>query len=125
MIMSHLGRPKEGEPDEAFSLAPVAKCLSSLLDREVPLVKDWLDGIDMENRDLVLCENVRFEVGEKDNEDEISRKMAALCNVYVNDAFATAHRAQASTHGVAKYAPISAAGPLLITELKTLSRSLR
>ena len=125
MIMSHLGRPKEGEPDEAFSLAPVAKCLSSLLDREVPLVKDWLDGIDMENRDLVLCENVRFEVGEKDNEDEISRKMAALCNVYVNDAFATAHRAQASTHGVAKYAPISAAGPLLITELKTLSRALR
>ncbi len=125
MIMSHLGRPKEGKIDEAFSLTPVAKCLSSLLDREVPLVKDWLDGINMDNRDIVLCENVRFEVGEKANEDEPSRKMAALCNVYVNDAFATAHRAQASTHGVAKYAPISAAGPLLIAELKTLSKALK
>ncbi|MCH8977024.1 MAG: phosphoglycerate kinase, partial [Proteobacteria bacterium] len=125
MVMSHLGRPKEGEFDEAFSLAPVAKCLSSLLDREVPLVRDWLDGVDMENRDIVLCENVRFETGEIANEDELARKMAALCNVYVNDAFATAHRVQASTHGVAKYAPVSAAGPLLITELKTLSRALR
>ena len=125
IIMSHLDRPKEGEFDEAFSLAPIAKCLSSLLDREVPLVKDWLDGINMDNRDIVLCENVRFEVGEKANEDDVARKMAALCNVYVNDAFATAHRAQASTHGVAKYAPISAAGPLLITELKTLSKVLK
>ncbi len=125
MIMSHLGRPKEGEFDEALSLAPIAKCLSSLLDREVPLVKDWLDEIDMENRDIVLCENVRFETGEIANEDELARKMAALCNVYVNDAFATAHRVQASTHGVAKYAPVSAAGPLLITELKTLSRALK
>lgn len=125
MIMSHLGRPKEGEFDEAFSLAPIAKCLSSLLDREVPLVRDWLDEIDMENRDIVLCENVRFETGEIANEDELARKMAALCNVYVNDAFATAHRVQASTHGVAKYAPVSAAGPLLITELKTLSRALK
>lgn len=125
MIMSHLGRPKEGEFDEAFSLAPVAKSLSELLGREVPLVKDWLDGIDMDNRDIVLCENVRFEVGEKANADDISRKMAALCTVYVNDAFATAHRAQASTHGVAKYAPVSAAGPLLITELKSLSKALR
>lgn len=125
MIMSHLGRPNEGKFDEALSLAPVAKCLSSLLDREVPLVRDWLDGVDMENRDIVLCENVRFETGEKANEDALARKMAALCNVYVNDAFATAHREQASTHGVAKYAPISAAGPLLITELKTLSKALR
>ncbi len=125
MIMSHLGRPKEGEFDEAFSLAPIAKCLSSLLDRKVPLVKDWLDEIDMENREIVLCENVRFETGEIANEDELARKMAALCNVYVNDAFATAHRVQASTHGVAKYAPVSAAGPLLITELKTLSRALK
>lgn len=125
MIMSHLGRPKEGKIDEAFSLAPIAKCLSSLLDREVPLVKDWLDEIDMENRDIVLCENVRFETGEIANEDELARKMAALCNVYVNDAFATAHRVQASTHGVAKYAPVSAAGPLLITELKTLSMALK
>ncbi len=125
MIMSHLGRPKEGEYDEAFSLAPVAKSLSALLGRDVPLLKDWLDGIDMDNRDIVLCENVRFEVGEKANADDISRKMAALCTVYVNDAFATAHRAQASTHGVAKYAPVSAAGPLLITELKSLSKALR
>ena len=125
MIMSHLGRPKEGEFDEAFSLAPIAKCLYALLDRKVPLVKDWLDEIDMENREIVLCENVRFETGEIANEDELARKMAALCNVYVNDAFATAHRVQASTHGVAKYAPVSAAGPLLITELKTLSRALK
>ncbi len=125
MIMSHLGRPKAGEPDDDYSLAPVAKCLSSLLGREVPLVKDWLDGIDMENRDIVMCENVRFEVGEKDNAEEISRKMAALCNVYVNDAFATAHRIHASTYGVAKYAPVSAAGPLMITELKTLSEALK
>ena len=125
MIMSHLGRPKAGEPNDGYSLASVAKCLSSLLDREVPLVKDWVDGIDMENRDIVMCENVRFEIGEKDNKEEIARKMAALCNVYVNDAFATAHRTQASTHGVAKYAPISAAGPLLIAELKTLSKALK
>jgi phosphoglycerate kinase len=125
MIMSHMGRPKEGKFDKTFSLAPVAKRLSSLLNREVPLVRDWLDGIDMENRNIVLCENVRFETGEKANADELARKMAALCNVYVNDAFATAHRAHASTHGVAKYAPVSAAGPLLITELKTLSSALR
>lgn len=125
MIMSHLGRPKEGVFDDALSLAPVARCLSALLDREVPLVKNWLDGVNMDYREVVLCENVRFEIGEKNNEDELSRKMAALCNVYVNDAFATAHREQASTHGVAKYAPISVAGPLLITELKTLSRALK
>ena len=87
MIMSHMGRPKEGKFDKTFSLAPVAKRLSSLLNREVPLVRDWLDGIDMENRNIVLCENVRFETGEKANADELARKMAALCNVYVNDVF--------------------------------------
>ena len=125
IITSHLGRPTEGSYDEAFSLAPVATCLSELLDREVPLIKDWLDGVDLENNDIVLCENVRFEVGEINNDEELARRMAALCNVYVNDAFATAHRAQASTHGVAKYVPVACAGPLLIAELKALTKALR
>jgi phosphoglycerate kinase len=125
LITSHLGRPDAGVYDEACSLAPVAKCLSKLLDKEVPLIKDWLDGVDLENYDVVLCENVRFEVGEIENDDELARRMAALCNVYVNDAFATAHRAQASTYGIAKYSPISCAGPLLITELKALTKALR
>lgn len=124
-IVSHLGRPKEGVYDENFSLAPVATCLSDLLGREVPLVKDWIGGIEFGSHDVVLCENVRFEPGEKANDDELARKMAALCQVYVNDAFATAHRAQASTHGVAKYAPVACAGPLLIAELKALSTILR
>lgn len=122
IIMSHLGRPDEGLPDETLSLAPVARRLSEMLDRPVPLIKDWLNGVDMENRDIVLCENVRFAKGEQSNQDDLARKMAALCNVYVNDAFATAHREQASNHSVAKYAPIAAAGPLLIKELKTLSK---
>jgi phosphoglycerate kinase len=125
IILSHLGRPKEGVYDEKFSLAPVAKCLSKLLGKDVPLIKNWIDGIDMGNYDIVLCENVRFEKGEKANDDDLARKMAALCQVYVNDAFATAHRAQASTHGVAKYVPVACAGPLLITELKALSTVLR
>lgn len=125
MIMSHLGRPKEGKHNDNFSLAPVAKSLSSLLNREVPLVKGWVDSVNIKNQDIVLCENVRFEMGEKANDDELAKKMAALCDVYVNDAFATAHRAQASTHGVAKYAPVSAAGPLLITELESLSKVLK
>jgi phosphoglycerate kinase len=125
IILSHLGRPKEGMYDEKFTLAPVAKCLSQLLGREVPLIKNWIDGVDMGKHDLVLCENVRFEKGEKANDDDLARKMAALCQVYVNDAFATAHRAQASTHGVAKYVPVACAGPLLITELKALSAVLR
>jgi phosphoglycerate kinase len=125
IILSHLGRPKEGVYDEKFSLAPVAKCLSKLLCKDVPLIKNWIDGIDMGNYDIVLCENVRFEKGEKANDDDLARKMAALCQVYVNDAFATAHRAQASTHGVAKYVPVACAGPLLITELKALSTVLR
>ena len=125
LIVSHLGRPKEGEYDDRFSLAPVATCLSKLLGKEVPLIKNWINGVDFGNRNIVLCENVRFEKGEKANDDELARRMASLCNIYVNDAFATAHRAQASTHGVAKYAPVACAGPLLIAELKALSGILR
>ena len=125
ILVSHLGRPEEGKYDEMFSLAPVAKLLSSQLGFEVPLIKNWIDGIEMSNYQVVLCENVRFEKGEIDNDEKLSRKMAQLCQIYVNDAFATAHRAQASTHGIAKYAAISAAGPLLINELKALTKALR
>lgn len=125
ILLSHLGRPEEGQFDEAFSLAPVAKKLSELLGRDVPLIRDWTDGVDLEINDIVLCENVRFQKGEKANDDELARQMANLCQVYVNDAFATAHRAQASTHGVAKYVPIACAGPLLIAELKALSAIIK
>jgi len=125
ILLSHLGRPKEGVYDEQFSLAPVAARLSTLLGKNVPLVKNWISGIDLGTHELVLCENVRFEKGEKANDDDLARRLAALCQVYVNDAFATAHRAEASTHGVAKYAPVSCAGPLLITELKALSTALK
>jgi len=125
ILVSHLGRPVAGEYDEAFSLAPVAKSLSDFLEIDVPLIKDWTNGIDMTDHQVVLCENVRFEKGETKNDDELARKMGQLCQVYINDAFATAHRAQASTHGVAKYAAISAAGPLLINELKALTKALR
>ena len=125
ILVSHLGRPIAGEYDEQYSLAPVASKLGQLLGREVPLIKDWIDGVDMTDRDIVLCENARFEEGETKNNEELSRKMGRLCQIYVNDAFATAHRAQASTHGVVKYAAIAAAGPLLIAELKALTRALR
>jgi len=125
ILVSHLGRPVAGEYDEAFSLTPVAKSLSDYLGIDVPVIKDWVNGIDMENHQVVLCENVRFEKGETKNDEELCRKMAQLCQVYINDAFATAHRAQASTHGVAKYAAVSAAGPLLINELKSLTKALR
>ena len=125
ILVSHLGRPVAGEYDDTFSLAPVAKSLSDFLELDVPVIKDWVNGIDMEDHQVVLCENVRFEEGETTNDDELARKMAQLCQVYINDAFATAHRAQASTHGVAKYAAVSAAGPLLINELKSLSKALR
>lgn len=125
ILVSHLGRPVAGEYDEALSLAPVAKSLSGFLNIDIPVIKDWTDGIDMTDHQVVLCENVRFEDGETKNDDELARKMAQLCQVYINDAFATAHRAQASTHGVAKYAGVSAAGPLLINELKALSVALR
>lgn len=121
MIMSHLGRPTEGEYEEKYSLAPVAKYMGEVMGREIPLVKDWLGGVDSD-ADVVILENVRFNKGEKKNDDELSKTMAALCDVYVMDAFGTAHRAQASTHGVGKYAPIACAGPLLAGELDALAK---
>ncbi len=125
ILVSHLGRPKAGEYDENFSMAPVATRLGELLGYDVPLVKDWVNQFDMGDNKVVLCENARFEPGETDDDEALSRKMAQMCQVYINDAFATAHRAQASTHGVAKYAAIAAAGPLLINELKALTKALR
>ncbi len=124
MVMSHLGRPKEGERDPAFSLAPVADALGELLGRKVPLVTSWLDGVDVAPGDLVLCENVRFEPGEKKDDPALGKRLAALCDVFVMDAFGTAHRAQASTTGVARYAPIACAGPLLVAELEALATAL-
>ena len=124
MLMSHLGRPKEGEFDPAASMAPVAEHLEKLLGKPVKLVKEWLNGVDIGAGEVALCENVRFNKGEKKNDDELSKKMAALCDVYVMDAFGTAHRAQASTHGVAKYAPVACAGPLLAGELEALGKAL-
>lgn len=125
MLMSHLGRPSEGEYDPEFSMQPVADHLSGLLGKDVRVIRDWLDGIDgMQDGDVVLCENVRFNKGEKSNDDALSKKMAELCDVYVMDAFGTAHRAQASTHGVAKYAAVACAGPLLAAELEALGKAL-
>ena len=124
MLMSHIGRPIEGQYDEAFSLQPVAEHLSALLDHPVRLEKDWIDGVNGEAGDIILCENVRFNVGEKADDASLAKKMAALCDVFVMDAFGTAHRAQASTHGVAKYAPIACAGPLLAAELEALGKAL-
>ncbi len=124
MLMSHLGRPVEGEFSEEFSLAPVGDHLAGLLDREVRLVREWLDGVDVSPGEIVLCENVRFNAGEKHDDEALARKMAALCDVYVMDAFGTAHRAQASTHGVGRFAPVACAGPLLVAELDALSRAL-
>jgi phosphoglycerate kinase len=124
LVMSHLGRPEEGKYAEEFSLAPVAKRMAQLLGVPVPLKKDWLDGVDVQPGEVVLLENVRFNKGEKKDGDDLARKMAALCDIYVMDAFGTAHRAEASTHGVAKYAPIACAGPLLVSELSALERAL-
>lgn len=124
MLMSHLGRPKEGQYDPAFSLQPVADHLSQLLGMPVRLEKDWLDHVQIEPGEVVLCENVRFLPGEKSNDPELGRKMAALCDVYVMDAFGTAHRAQASTHSVAQYAPVACAGPLLTQELDAIRQGL-
>ena len=110
MVMSHLGRPVEGEYDEAFSMIPVGEHMAALLGHNVEMVKDWINGVgEMHNGEVVLCENVRFNTGEKSNDDKLAKKMAALCDVYVMDAFGTAHRAQASTHGVAKHAPVACA----------------
>jgi phosphoglycerate kinase len=124
MLLSHLGRPVEGQYDEASSLKPVAERLSELLGKPVRLEKDWLDGIVIAPGEVVLCENVRFNVGEEKNSEELGKKMAALCDVFVMDAFGTAHRAQASTHSVAKFAPIVCAGPLLASELDALGKAL-
>src|ERR1700761_4351912 len=124
LIMSHLGRPEEGKYDEEFSLAPVAKRLAQLLGVPVALKKDWLNGVEVGPGEIVLLENVRFNKGEKKDSEELSRRMAALCDVYVMDAFGTAHRAEASTHGVAKFAPVACAGPLLVNELSALETAL-
>jgi phosphoglycerate kinase len=124
MLMSHLGRPTEGEPDDAFSLQPVAARLAELLGRDVPLVRDWIDGVEVAPGSVVLLENVRFLVGEKACDAALARKMAALCDVFVMDAFGTAHRAQASTYGVAEHAPVACAGPLLAAELEALGKAL-
>ena len=124
MLMSHLGRPTEGEYADEFSLQPVADHLGKLLGRDVPLVKDWLDGVEVADGQVVLCENVRFNKGEKKDDEALSQKMAALCDIYVMDAFGTAHRAQASTHGVGKFAPVACAGPLLANELDALGKAL-
>jgi len=124
LLMSHLGRPEEGVPAEEFSLAPVAARVSELLGLKVRFERDWLSGVACEPGEIVLLENVRFNKGEKKNKDELAKQMAALCDVYVMDAFATAHRAEASTHGVAKFAPVACAGPLLTGELEALEKSL-
>ena len=126
MLMSHLGRPEEGVYSEADSLKPVARKLSELLGKEVRVIKDWLEGnFKIADGEVVLFENVRFNKGEGKNNDELSQKMAKLCDIYAMDAFGTAHRAQASTHGVAKYAPIACAGPLLAAELEALGKALK
>ncbi len=124
MIMSHLGRPTEGEYDPALSLQPVADRLSELLGSPVRLVKDWLGGVEVDAGEVVLCENVRFNTGEKANDESLAQQMAALCDVFAMDAFGTAHRAQASTHGVAKFASVACSGPLLSRELEALSQAL-
>lgn len=124
LLLSHLGRPTEGEYEEQFSLDPIARHLSVLLGKEVRLASDWLDGVDVQPGKVVLCENVRFNVGEKANDEALARRMAALCDVFVMDAFGTAHRAQASTYGVAEYAPIACGGPLLVEELQALGHAL-
>lgn len=124
MLVSHLGRPKEGVFDEAESLAPVAQRLSALLGTEVPLERDWLGGVEVEPGRAVLLENCRFNKGEKQNDEALSRQMAGLCDIYVNDAFGTAHRAEATTHGIARFAKIACAGPLMAAEIDALSRAL-
>ena len=124
IVMSHLGRPTEGEFEEKFSMQPVANYLSEALGKDVPVVKDFANGVDVADGELVLLENVRFNKGEKKDEDDLAKAYASLCDVFVMDAFGTAHRAQASTHGVAKFAPIACAGPLLAAELDALGKAL-
>ncbi|PAT38729.1 phosphoglycerate kinase [Vandammella animalimorsus] len=125
MVTSHLGRPKEGQLLPGDSLAPVAQRLSELLGQEVPLARDWVDGVEVAPGQVLLLENCRGNVGEKKNDAELARKMAALCDIFVHDAFGTAHRAEASTYGIAQYAPVACAGPLLAAEIDALGKALR
>jgi phosphoglycerate kinase len=124
MVTSHLGRPKEGEPRPEDSLAPVAAHMGELLGRAVPLVRDWIDGVAVRGGEVVLLENCRLNRGEKKNDPALAKKMAALCDVFVNDAFGTAHRAEASTYGIAEFAPVACAGPLLAAEIDAITRAL-
>ena len=124
IVMSHLGRPSEGEYNLQFSMEPVAKYLSGLLGQSVRLEQSWTNGIEMNDGDVVMLENVRFNPGEKKNDDTLAKAYAKLCDIFVMDAFGTAHRAQASTHGVAKFAPVACAGPLLANELNALQKAL-
>jgi len=124
MVTSHLGRPKEGELRPEDSLAPIAQRLAELLGREVPLKRDWVDGVDVQAGEVVLLENCRVNRGEKKDDEALARKIAALCDVYVNDAFGTAHRAEATTHGVARFAKVACAGPLMAAELDALGKAL-
>ncbi len=124
MVTSHLGRPKEGEFKPADSLAPVARRLAELLGREVPLVRDWVDGVQVQPGEVVLLENCRTNRGEKADDEALARKIAALCDIYANDAFGTAHRAEATTHGAARFAKVACAGPLMAAELDALGRAL-
>jgi len=125
MVTSHLGRPTEGQFNAADSLAPIARRMGELLGVPVALKRDWLDGVDVNDGEVVMLENCRFNKGEKKNDDALARRMAALCDVYVNDAFGTAHRAEATTQGIAKYAPVACAGPLMAAELEALGKALR
>ena len=124
MVTSHLGRPTEGQFKPADSLAPVAKRLGELLQRDVPLISDWLDGVAVKPGELVMLENCRVNIGEKKNDEALARKMAALCDVFVHDAFGTAHRAEASTYGIAQYAKVACAGPLLAAEMDAIAKAL-
>ena len=124
MVTSHLGRPKEGELRPEDSLAPVAKRLAELLGREVPLRRDWVDGVEIRPGEIVLLENCRVNKGEKKDDEALAKRIAALCDVYVNDAFGTAHRAEATTHGIARFAKVACAGPLMAAELDALSKAL-
>ncbi len=125
MVTSHLGRPTEGAFKPADSLAPVARRMSELLGISVPLKANWIDGVDVKPGQVVMLENCRVNKGEKKNDEALAKKMAALCDVYVNDAFGTAHRAEASTHGIARFAPVACAGPLMMAELDALGKALR
>ena len=125
MVTSHLGRPTEGEVKPKDSLAPIARRLSELLAMPVPLQRDWVNSVDVKPGAVVMLENCRCNKGEKKNDDALARKMAALCDIYVNDAFGTAHRAEATTHGIARYAPVACAGPLLAAELDALGKALQ